>query len=252
MTLTRFLTAYIYNPMSLWLTRRRLSRGLPALGGRNATLSAFLTLLAFPTIVTMAVSGVWHGAGYTFIVWGLLHGLMLSINHGWRFIKMKLGRAKVAPTRAALAGSFLLTFICVVFAMVLFRAPTMKGAGGIFAGILGANGIGFPASIFDHLGPLRGMLEWTGGGPETWWGAVDFMALTAYLVALLAIALLAPNTGQILARYEPALGLKATQTGGLTRLSWTPSLKWALAVAIVAFAAILRLGGPSEFLYWQF
>jgi len=133
--------------------------------------------------------------------------------------------------------------------MVLFRAPTMQGAGGIFAGMLGANGIGFPVSIYDHVGPLRGLLEATGGGPETWWGAVDFIGLTAYLLALLGIALLAPNTGQILARYEPALGLK---TGGQTRLSWTPSLKWALAVAIVAFAAILRLGGPSEFLYWQF
>jgi alginate O-acetyltransferase complex protein AlgI len=249
MTLTRFLTAYIYNPMSLWLTRRRMSRGLPPLGGRNTTLSAFITLLAFPTIVTMAVSGIWHGAGYTYIVWGLLHGAMLSINHGWRLLQTKLGRARAAPSRAALAGSFLLTFTCIVVAMVLFRAPTIKGAGGIFAGILGRNGIGFPASIYEHLGPLHDVLEWTGGGPEAWWGAVDFIALSAYLVALLAIALLAPNTGQILARYEPALGLK---TGGLTRLSWTPSLKWALAVAIVAFAAILRLGGPSEFLYWQF
>ncbi len=255
MTLTRFLTAYIYNPMSLWLTRRRLGRGLPALGGKNATFSAFVTLLAFPTIVTMAVSGIWHGAGYTFIVWGLLHGLFLSINHAWRLVKLKRGKAKVAPTRAALFGSFLLTFTAIVAAMVLFRAPTMHGAAGIFAGILGLHGIGLPGSIFEHLGPLRGLFEMTGGGPETWWGAVDFMALTAYLLGLLAIALLAPNTGQILARYEPALGVKtgpATQTSGATRLSWTPSLKWALAVAIVAFAAILRLGGPSEFLYWQF
>src|SRR5208282_1164736 len=74
MTLTRFLTGYIYNPLALWLTRRRLARGKPGFGGRDATVGAFVSLLVFPTVITMFVSGLWHGAGYGFIVWGLLHG----------------------------------------------------------------------------------------------------------------------------------------------------------------------------------
>ena len=86
MTLTRFLTAYIYNPLVLWLTRRRLEKGQPGFGGRNTTVGAFVSLLMFPIVITMFVSGLWHGAGYGFIVWGLLHGFYLTINHGWRVV----------------------------------------------------------------------------------------------------------------------------------------------------------------------
>jgi D-alanyl-lipoteichoic acid acyltransferase DltB (MBOAT superfamily) len=252
-TLSRFLTAYIYNPLLLRLTRARIASGKPALGGKNATFSAFLTLLAFPTIVTMAVSGLWHGAGYTFIVWGLLHGAFLTVNHGWRLLKAKRSKTPVRHDQPGGFWSWLLTFVCVVVAMVFFRAPTMHGAWGILTGIVGGNGIGFPASIFDHLGPLAKLLATTGGTAETWWGAIDFFMLVAWTASLLALALLFPNSAQILARYEPALGLRSSAVQGrLARLVWTPSLKWAIAVAVVAYAAILRLGGPSEFLYWQF
>jgi D-alanyl-lipoteichoic acid acyltransferase DltB (MBOAT superfamily) len=255
MTLTRFLTAYIYNPLLLWLTRRRLARGQRALGGRNVTFGAFLTLLAFPTVVTMAISGLWHGAGYTFIVWGLLHGVFLAINHSWRLLKAKFGPLNARHATAASFAGFLLTFTAVTVAMVFFRAPTIKSAWVILTGLVGANGIGLPASLFNHLGPIADLLADTGGGPETWWGAVDFFALVAWTTLLLGIALLCPNSAQLLARYEPALGLQsapAARRGRLAGLIWGPSLKWAIAVAIVAFAAVLRLGGPSEFLYWQF
>ena len=64
MTLTRFLTAYIYNPLVLWMTRRRASKGLAGFGGRNPSLGAFVSLLTVPLITTMFISGLWHGAGY--------------------------------------------------------------------------------------------------------------------------------------------------------------------------------------------
>jgi D-alanyl-lipoteichoic acid acyltransferase DltB (MBOAT superfamily) len=257
-TLTRFLTAYIYNPLLLRLTRRRLARGLPALGGRNATFSAFVQLLAFPTIVTMAVSGLWHGAGYTFVIWGLLHGAFLTINHGWRLLKAKRKKTAATPAHLSQPAAFrawLLTFVCVVVAMVFFRAPTLHSAGILLKGLVGGYGIGLPASIFEHLGPLAPLLEKTGGTAETWWGAVDFIMLTMWTLLLLGLALLAPNSAQVLARYEPALGLRSaatTASSGVARILWNPSLKWAIGVALVAYVAILRLGGPSEFLYWQF
>jgi D-alanyl-lipoteichoic acid acyltransferase DltB (MBOAT superfamily) len=253
-TLSRFLTAYIYNPLLLSLTRRRLARGLPALSGRNITISAFITLLAFPTLVTMFISGVWHGAGYTFIVWGLLHGAFLIVNHGWRLLKAKHWPQlnKRQPSRQLFG--ILCTFSAVVFAMVFFKARTMGGAFAILKGMIGGNGIGLPESLFAHAGPIASLLRQTGGGPETWWGAVDFISLTAWIVVMLAIALFAPNTGQLMARYEPALGVKTAQPrqGWLAGMEWTPSLKWSIGLAVLAFAAVLKLGGPSEFLYWQF
>ena len=84
MTLTRFLTAYIYNPMVLWMTRRRVAKGRPGFGGRNPPVGAFVSLLMVPLITTMFISGLWHGAGYGFVIWGLINGVYLVVNHGWR------------------------------------------------------------------------------------------------------------------------------------------------------------------------
>ena len=254
-TLTRFLTAYIYNPLLLWLTRRRLTRGLPALGGRNVSFGAFLELLVFPTIVTMFVSGLWHGAGYTFIVWGLLHGVFLSINHGWRLLKEKLWSARAKHGQSGSFAGSVLTFASVALAMVFFRAPTLKGASVILSGIAGAHGIGLPTAIVGHLGPFSNVLQRMGVGAETWWAATDFTWLAAWTLLGLVIALFCPNSAQLLASYEPALGVRPSDQGRpgiFARLAWSPSLVWAVAVAAVAVIAILRIGGPSEFLYWQF
>jgi alginate O-acetyltransferase complex protein AlgI len=81
-SLTRFLTEYNYNPLSLPLARKRMATGKPGFGGRDTTVASFSILLLLPTMLTMFISGLWHGAGYTYIVWGLMHGAMISINHG--------------------------------------------------------------------------------------------------------------------------------------------------------------------------
>ncbi len=267
-TLTRFLTAYIYNPMLLWLTRRRIARGKPALSPRNATPGAFLTLIAFPTLVTMFISGLWHGAGYTFIIWGLLHGVYLTVNHAWRFVVAKMKKTRPPETGTWSLGGFVLTFIAGVVAMVFFRAPTLHAAAVMLAGMFGMHGAALPAAIFNHLGPLQGLLRHA-GGVEDWWGANAFLALTGWTILGLAIVLLLPNSAQLLARWSPALGVQAptpaapagarpagsAHSGWRTRLAqlaWSPTLRWGLAVALLAGAAILNFGGPSEFLYWQF
>jgi alginate O-acetyltransferase complex protein AlgI len=254
-TLSRFLTAYVYNPLLLWSTRRRLARGRPALGGRNVTLSAFLSLLAVPTLVTMLLSGLWHGAGYTFVIWGLLHGVFLTINHGWRLLKARRRPTTTAHGKTSNFPGFVLTFSAVVIAMVFFRAPTMETAWAMLRGMIGANGIGLPTTLFEHAGPLADVMRRTGGGAETWWGALDLAQFMSWIVLMIGIALFSPNSAQLLARYEPALGVRQPQYAKrewLERLVWSPSRQWALATAAVALAAILRLGGPSEFLYWQF
>jgi alginate O-acetyltransferase complex protein AlgI len=202
----------------------------------------------------MFISGLWHGAGYTFVVWGLLHGMYLTVDHGWRLLVAKFRRARAVPPSWSTPG-FLLTFVSVVLSMVFFRAPTMQAAWAMLAGILGAHGIGAPAALFEHLGPLQAVLQRTGGGPETWWGAVAFVSLIGWTVLGLAIVLFLPNSGQLLSRYAPALGVQPVPPREPVRfatLSWSASVRWGLALAVLAGASILRFGGPSEFLYWQF
>jgi alginate O-acetyltransferase complex protein AlgI len=256
MTLTRFLTGYLYNPLVLWLTRRRLAKGKPGFGGRNQTVGAFVSLLMGPTLVTMFVSGLWHGAGYGFIVWGLLHGCYLTINHAWRLVAVRLWPDRPSYDRVMKPGGLVLTFVSVATAMIFFRASTLTSAIDLVKGIIGLNGIALPQALFDHLGPLTSTFHGIGVIPAESWSSQDFGKTAIWIGFLMFVAFACPNTLQILARYEPALGVKPQPTkfliGRIKILEWGPSLPWAIAVSAIAGIAIVSIGGPSEFLYWQF
>lgn len=249
MTLTRFLTAYIYNPLALSLMRRRAAKGLASPAGRNSELGAFFSVLAAPTLLTMLVSGIWHGAAYTFIAWGLLHGLYLVINHFWRQYGF---RASGALRRLTDAMGFVLTFVAVTAAMVLFRAPSLSGAGEILLGLSGANGVSLPPTIAAslHMGEVAPMM--LANGPV---GSRALLEAFAWTGALAAIALLAPNTAQILSRYQPLLygpERSARLAWVLPEIYWRPSLLWAIVIAVAAAFAVIGVTANSEFLYWQF
>jgi hypothetical protein len=77
----------------------------------------------------------------------------------------------------------------------------------------------------------------------------------AWLAVLLLVALLFPNTLQLMARYQPALGVlskPAAPLSVLRALDWAPTAPWAVAMSSLVVAAVMRIGGKSEFLYWQF
>jgi hypothetical protein len=124
--------------------------------------------------------------------------------------------------------------------MVFFRATTVRSAFDLVKGVIGLNGFPLPHGV--------GAIAQTYG--------TDFEKAAMWTVALLFVALVCPNTLQILAPYEPALGVKSQSTApliGRIRIpAWGPSLPWAVVMSAVAAMAIVSLGGPSEFLYWQF
>jgi alginate O-acetyltransferase complex protein AlgI len=240
MTLTRFLTAYIYNPLVLSMTRRRLANGKTGFAGRNPPVGAFISLLMVPLITTMFISGLWHGAGYGFIIWGLINGIYLVINHGWRVYAAHRFKDRAAYARVMKPLGFVLTFVGFTLSMIFFRATTVASAVDLLKGAFGLNGLAMrpsAAAVAATYGTdLKQALMWT--------------------VLLLFITLVCPNTLQMLAPYEPALGVKSASTapivGPLRIPAWGPSLPWAVVVSVVAAVAIFTLGGPSEFLYWQF
>jgi alginate O-acetyltransferase complex protein AlgI len=254
MTLTRFLTAYIYNPLMLWLTRRRLARGRRGFRGRDATIGAFVSLLMFPTLITMFISGLWHGAGYGFVIWGLLHGFYLTVNHGWRVVAPRIWPDRARYDRIMTPAGFVLTFVSVSIAMIFFRSPTIASAIDLLKGIIGLNGIALPQSLFHRLGSfLISGFHSIGVTGDVSWNGHEFVKTAVGISVLLFVALACPNTLQILARYEPALGIKAPTRLVVRRFAdWEASLPWAIAVSVMAALAIGSIGGPSEFLYWQF
>jgi D-alanyl-lipoteichoic acid acyltransferase DltB (MBOAT superfamily) len=114
MTLSSFITTYLYTPMA---------RATKPLTFRKAMI---ITLLA------MTIAGLWHGAAWTFVVFGLLHGLGIVTNHLWRKRKRKL------PPRLAWA----LTFAFVAIAFVFFRANSIHDALSVVSGMAGLRGFG--------------------------------------------------------------------------------------------------------------
>ncbi|MDX2258899.1 MAG: MBOAT family O-acyltransferase [Hyphomicrobiaceae bacterium] len=112
MTLSRFLRDYLYIP----------------LGGSRHGPAVFV----FASLATMGLCGLWHGAGFTFILWGLAHGIGLIVVRGWRH----LGLTLPAPF------GWLMTVGFVILTFGLFRAPDLASAGNMFVGLTGAAGLG--------------------------------------------------------------------------------------------------------------
>ena len=216
MTLTRYLNLYLYDPIALAVTRHRQQRGLPTGRQAQATVRGFAHMVLLPTFVTLALAGIWHGSGLTFLVFGLLHATYIAINQAWR-----IAHARKLP--AALA--ILLTYLAVLVGAIVFRAPTLNIAWQLLCSMLGSHGIAF--AIDAHA-------------------ARDLVMLAA----LYLIVWGAPNTQQIMRAWEPALG--RVQPGPLPRLVWQPSLNWAMAMGGATTLALLAIGGTGEFLYFQF
>ena len=105
MTLSQFLRDYLYIPLG---------------GNRHGSLLRYTNLM-----ITMLLGGLWHGAAWTFAVWGGLHGLYLCINHAWINYGPPLPARLRRPANIA---SFLMTFLAVVVAWVFFRADSLASA----------------------------------------------------------------------------------------------------------------------------
>jgi alginate O-acetyltransferase complex protein AlgI len=233
MTLSRFLRDYLYVPLG---------------GSRLGTVRRYINLM-----LTMLLGGLWHGAGWTFVAWGSLHGLFLVINHAWHEMRRRWG-CPVTASRGKYAWlGVLTTFVAVVVGWVFFRANTFGGALRILAGMSGRHGFGLPESWKEDMpAPIISALkalgrEFTAQAIETdAWGPV-------WIIALLAITWLMPNTQEVLRRYRPTLDQFFTKkTTSAVRLQWRPTIAWALAISALAILA-LSSGNPiSEFLYFQF
>jgi D-alanyl-lipoteichoic acid acyltransferase DltB (MBOAT superfamily) len=222
MTLTRWLMAYIYNPMLLRIMRRRAAR---ASGRVSWDVSGFLVAGAFPLIVTMGLAGIWHGAGLTFLCFGLLHGVYLAVYRAWRTFGPKVARR--APSRPWLPSllvrprSVLLTYACVLVAQVFFRADSVQGALQVLTAMVGLNANAHAAA----LGPL----------------SPNPLSPLLPILAALGIAFLCPNSQEI-------IGLAPRGSA----LLWVPNMRWALGMAVMFFISLLLIDNEQKFLYFQF
>lgn len=239
MTLSRFLRDYLYIPLG---------------GNRTGRARRYVNLM-----VTMLLGGLWHGAGWTFIAWGALHGAYLIINHAWSKLRRTVGGVLMRPSAFGRLLAWSLTFVAVVIGWVFFRAADFDAATSMLTGMAGLNGVAIPNAIFVRLGPISDVLADL--GVTTYLGKGSQFALTyIWVTLLLPVVLFVPNTQEIMRRYRPALARFVTPPGAaiafaervLGRLVWRPTLLWALLVGSMASLGFLALTSVSEFLYFQF
>ena len=204
-SLSTFLRDYLYVPLG---------------GNRKGPARRYLNLF-----LTMLLGGLWHGAAWTFVIWGALHGFFLMVNHLWN---AKV-RRNAKPGVVGRVLGWLLTFVCVMIAWVVFRAESMSAATAIYKGMLGMNGM--TQSIFSEFGsiPYR--------KPEF------FQTLLVGLIICLAL----PPT-ITLQRWVP----QAQMLAGRPRLAWIFTAAMAVFTVILLGVCVSKLGSYSPFLYFQF
>lgn len=262
-TLTRFLTAYLYTPIVLRLTRRRMARGKSVLRGKRSSVAAVVFLIGVPTLITMTISGFWHGAGTQFIVWGTLHGVMLTINQAWRTWRPRFWPDQESYQRVMKPVGFLLTFGGVVATIVFFRARSVDSALSILGSMFGTHGISIPHAIGDRLGTFGTALQGLGVGLD-WSSGSQFISAFLWVAVLFVIATGMPNSLELLRRYEPALDFEPEEATAAEQAPRRPIwmrliprhivLEGAGASLLAALfvAGVLALSRGAGFLYWQF
>jgi D-alanyl-lipoteichoic acid acyltransferase DltB (MBOAT superfamily) len=261
MTLTRYLTLLLYNPISLWITRRRMAKGLAANRRAAETPRGFLELIAFPTFVTILLAGIWHGAGLQFVVFGLLHCLYLTVNHAWRIFGPRASR----DTRRFLYRAFnqvwavALTYLSVLLAQVFFRADSIRDALRMLGGAFGLHGWELPLPVRESslvkFGPISDFLlqhRLIEVGSIELYNSVT-KPLLYNIPVIIGLALLVwgtPNTYQILGTWNPSLQKVPPMRWRF--MDWQPNLAWSLSVGVMLFFVLTRLDHPGRFLYFQF
>ncbi|MFT5721799.1 MAG: alginate O-acetyltransferase complex protein AlgI [Motiliproteus sp.] len=198
-------------------------------------------------MVTMVLGGLWHGAGWTFVLWGALHGLFLVINHLWhglwqrpldRWWSLLLGRG--------------LTFLAVSLAWVFFRAETLDGALLILSALTN-----FPDKVGVLLGSGVALFEPLGVGFTGGYLTPNHLIGSAWFGLLLALVWVLPNTQQWFIRSKPIYRTtRHISLSGLQRrlrlFIWQPQWATVAMLGVMAAGSILSLSQVSEFLYFQF
>jgi len=196
MTLSQFLRDYLYIPLG---------------GNRHGRVLRYVNLM-----ITMLLGGLWHGAAWTFVAWGALHGVYLCINHAWSNFGPK------APPRFARltdTAGVALTFLAVVIAWVFFRAQDVATALSVLSKMADPTNIAF--------------------------GRVE-MVYALFVAIYAALVWFLPNTQEIMGYDHEG----RTVGEGLRAQRMRPLFLYASA-AVLAFG-ILGIQQHSEFIYFRF
>lgn len=224
MTLSRFLRDYVYIAFG---------------GSHHGRGCTYLNLL-----LTMLLGGLWHGAAWTFVFWGGLHGVYLLLNHAWQGTALR-ARCKTDGMLYK-SSALLLTFVAVVIAWVFFRAETLQDASSIVASMAGMHGVMLPNAL-QSLAPLLNsvpLVTFSFGSMPYFFGGEQILTMAVLFI----IIFLMPNSYQLMSRYvhyRDVVIPKWTLKLGMTTAYLTGFVLFAVALAMSS-------AHKTEFLYFNF
>lgn len=225
MTLSQFLRDYLYIPLG---------------GNRNGRIRRHINLM-----ITMLLGGLWHGANWTFVLWGGLHGAYLVINHAWLTAKIRIGFSSSNPTVVSKILGIALTFISVTVAWVFFRSESLDAAIRVIQGMSGWNGVSFPsalAQLSHYLPPsskFNGFFAISNNNLGYLTNDPLWFVFSILLFGLVVVFIF-PNSSTITQRIH-----------NLRSSNFVASLA-ALAIGGLLGLSLLAMRRVSEFLYFRF
>jgi alginate O-acetyltransferase complex protein AlgI len=231
MTLSKFLQDYLYVPLG---------------GNRKGAARRYSNLMA-----TMVLGGLWHGAGWNFVLWGALHGAYLIVNHLWRALcgartDKAIGMGMQTQPRFLKRIGVLITFLAVAIAWVPFRSADIATAAIMLKAMLGGSGLSLSQSTAPFISAILGdYVTFSGFAPQTF---LPSKSMTVWVPIGLVFVWAFPNTQELMAKFSPAW----QEVIYLKRYSWVPSRRSGIFVGLVFAATVIAFKKNSPFLYFQF
>jgi alginate O-acetyltransferase complex protein AlgI len=141
-SLTKYINEYLYIPITMHFMRYGLGKSY---------VKENLYGLVIPTMLVMLTVGLWHGANWTFVLFGAMHGLFLIINHIWRTRKFMIIKYNQNILIVIRIIKWKLTFLCIILALIMFRSNDISTAIMIYKGMVGYNGINLNLDYSNNL-----------------------------------------------------------------------------------------------------
>jgi alginate O-acetyltransferase complex protein AlgI len=229
-SLSSWIRTFVYDTLAVAVLRR-VSRSFHSYA------------LLVVVLVVMMISGLWHGANWTFIAWGAFHGVALLINVAFRQV-----RGPVQPGRVGMFFGWLLTFAVFTIGMVLFRAPNFAAAGRVLGAMAGVT----HSPVAEHGLSVDSWLINNGYISDlfvrTWFGTTWSAVGTVWTLVALVVALLVPDTMEI-ANYRES---DAELDWRRHIWKWQPSIIWLASICGLFLASCNAMQSAAEFIYYQF
>jgi alginate O-acetyltransferase complex protein AlgI len=197
-TLSRFLTQYLYIPLG---------------GNRKGKIRTYMNIF-----IIFFVSGLWHGAGWTFIFWGVLHGVATIVNRFWKSLGFRMNKYI----------AWFVTFNFVNLAWIFFRATSWEDATKVLKGMAGLNGIAIPN--FEKLLFLESY-------------GVTF---ASYFVDLGQLIIIIPSLILIL------IVVVFNKNSNKLSQNFRPNILVSIFISVIFVYCISNFNKISEFLYFNF